>query len=117
MAQARPPAVRTPSYPSRVRGWRNRDPGPAVGDPSALGRTPRRRHARQVNHVLRAIEGKVLPHAHCRFCDREIVQAPGVGWLNPSPGDDYDLCPASAYGDHEPVDARGDLRTFSGHHL
>ena len=69
-----------------------------------------------MNPVLRTIEGKRLPHAHCRFCDRDIVQAPGVGWLIPTAGDDYDLCPSSTYGDHEPDDARGEIRTYS-HHL
>jgi hypothetical protein len=61
-----------------------------------------------VNRITRSVEGKTLSHAHCRYCEQEIVQAPGIGWLDPTPGETYDLCPASPYGDHEPSDARGD---------
>jgi hypothetical protein len=61
-----------------------------------------------MNRISRRVEGKRLPHAHCRYCDQDIVQAPDIGWLDPAPGDTYDLCPGSLYGDHEPSDARGD---------
>ena len=60
------------------------------------------------------VDGKALPHAHCRYCDQEIVEAPDIGWLDPDPGDTYDLCPSSSYGDHEPTDARGDANTSYG---
>jgi hypothetical protein len=62
-----------------------------------------------VKRIIRAVQDNTLPHAHCRFCDREIVEAPNIGWLDPAPGDTYDLCPGSPYGDHEPSDARGDI--------
>ncbi len=56
----------------------------------------------------RSRHGADLPHARFRYCHQEIVQVPDVGWLDPKFGDDYDLCPASPYADHEPSDARGD---------
>jgi hypothetical protein len=61
-----------------------------------------------MNRIIRSVEGRTLPHAHCRHCDQEIVEAPDIGWFDPTPGDTYDLCPVSPYGDHEPSDARGD---------
>lgn len=64
--------------------------------------------------IVRSVDGKSLPHANCRFCHFDIVQAPDVGWLNPARGDTYDLCASSPYGDHEPADSRGDLSTRSG---
>lgn len=53
-----------------------------------------------------------LPRARCRYCQHDIVQVIGVGWLDPAPGETYDLCPDSAYGDHEPDDARGETAHF-----
>ncbi|MEO5653752.1 MAG: hypothetical protein ABIN79_03005 [Marmoricola sp.] len=67
-----------------------------------------------MNPITRGIDGKALPHAHCRYCDQEIVKVAGIGWLDPAPGDSYDLCPGSPYADHEPSDARGDLRRRLG---
>jgi hypothetical protein len=55
-----------------------------------------------------SVDGRTLPHAHCRYCHQEIVEAAGIGWLDPTPGDTYDVCPDNPYGDHEPSDARGD---------
>jgi hypothetical protein len=60
----------------------------------------------------RVVDGETLPHADCRYCHCAIVEAPEIGWLDPAPGDTYDLCPASPYGDHEPSDARGDTPRF-----
>ena len=67
-----------------------------------------------MNRITRSVEDNTLPHACCRYCDQRIVEVPDVGWLDPSPGDTYDLCPASRYGDHEPSDARGDNKPRSG---
>lgn len=64
-----------------------------------------------VIRISRSVDGHTLPHAHCRYCDQEIVEVPDIGWLDPTPGDTYDLCPGTPYGDHEPSDARGDIRT------
>lgn len=61
--------------------------------------------------ITRSIDGRHLPQSECRYCHREIVEVPEIGWLDPVPGDTYDLCPVSPYGDHEPNDARGDLST------
>lgn len=63
---------------------------------------------KSVNRIIRSVDGETLPHAHCRYCGREIVEAPDIGWLDPTPGDSYDVCPGSPYGDHEPSDGRGD---------
>jgi hypothetical protein len=63
-----------------------------------------------MNRITRRVEGKTLPHAHCRYCNEDIVEVRDVGWLDPTPGDSYDMCPGSPYGDHEPSDARGDLK-------
>ena len=65
----------------------------------------------RVIRISRSVDGHTLPHAHCRYCDQEIVEVPDIGWLDPTPGDTYDLCPGTPYGDHEPSDARGDIRT------
>jgi hypothetical protein len=65
-----------------------------------------------MHRITRSVDGTSLPHARCRYCDHEIVEAPDIGWLDPAPGDTYDLCPGSPYGDHEPSDARGDTRRF-----
>ncbi|MCX6396330.1 MAG: hypothetical protein NTV23_07590 [Propionibacteriales bacterium] len=43
-----------------------------------------------------------LLHGHCRHCGRPIVFAPGSGWIDPWPGDSYDLCPENEYGNHQP---------------
>jgi hypothetical protein len=64
--------------------------------------------------ISRSVDGKTLPHAYCRYCHQLIVEAPDIGWLDPTPGDTYDLCPGSPYADHEPSDSRGDTRTYSG---
>ncbi len=53
-----------------------------------------------------------LPRADCRYCHRPIVKVPEIGWLDPTPGNSYDVCPDSSYGDHEPSDARGDVARF-----
>ncbi|MDX6299835.1 MAG: hypothetical protein QOF53_1049 [Nocardioidaceae bacterium] len=63
-----------------------------------------------MKRISRSVDSKTLAHAHCRYCEQEIVQAPDIGWLDPTPGASYDLCPGSSYGDHEPSDARGDLK-------
>jgi hypothetical protein len=68
----------------------------------------------RVKSIDRRVHDADLPHARCRSCHRDIVQVTGVGWLDPAPGDTYDLCPDSAYGDHEPDDARGDTAKSSG---
>ncbi len=65
-----------------------------------------------MKRIDRSVDGRLLPHAQCRFCHRGIVDAPEIGWLDPTPGETYDLCPSSAYGDHEPSDARGDTPRF-----
>jgi hypothetical protein len=67
-----------------------------------------------MSRITRSVDGKTLPHAHCRYCDQDIVEVPDIGWLDPTPGDTYDLCPGSPYGDHEPSDARGDTSTDYG---
>ena len=67
-----------------------------------------------VKKFSHTVDGKTLPHAQCRNCHQEIVEVPDIGWLDPKPGDTYDLCPGSPYGDHEPSDARGDIRTRFG---
>lgn len=67
-----------------------------------------------MKRISRSVEDKTLPHAHGRYCDQEIVEAPDIGWLDPTPGDTYDLCPGSRYGDHEPSDARGDTSRSRG---
>jgi hypothetical protein len=59
-----------------------------------------------MNRVTRSVEDASLLHAHCRFCHQEIVDVADIGWLDPTPGDTYDLCPASAYGEHRPIDGR-----------
>ena len=64
-----------------------------------------------MSRITRSADATALPHAHCRYCDQGIVEVPDIGWLDPSPGDTYDLCPISPYGDHEPSDVRGDTRT------
>lgn len=46
-----------------------------------------------------SVDGETLPHARCRHCHDQIVEAPDIGWLDPTPGDTYDLCPSSPYGD------------------
>ncbi|MCW2834530.1 MAG: hypothetical protein JWN68_2483 [Nocardioides sp.] len=51
------------------------------------------------------VDGDLLPHDNCRFCHEQIVQVSDIGWLDPTPGDTYDLCPSGPYGDHEPSDA------------
>lgn len=66
------------------------------------------------SRITRSVQDSSLAHAFCRYCDQEIVDAPDIGWLDPTPGDTYDLCPVSTYGDHEPSDARGDLRGHYG---
>jgi hypothetical protein len=48
-----------------------------------------------------------LPKARCRYCGQLIVDVPGVGWLDPDPGDSYDICPAQPYGIHEPGNTDG----------
>lgn len=63
-----------------------------------------------VNRITRSVEDQTLPHARCRYCELDIVEAPEVGWLDPAPGGTYDLCPDAPYGNHEPRDARGDTR-------
>jgi hypothetical protein len=67
-----------------------------------------------VKKISRSVDGKTLPHANCRYCHQEIVEVPDIGWLDPKRGDTYDLCPGSPYADHEPTDARGDMRTRFG---
>ena len=67
-----------------------------------------------MSRISRSVEGKTLPHARCRSCHQVIVEAPIIGWLDPTPGDTYDLCPRSQYGDHEPSDARGDTNRHYG---
>ena len=64
-----------------------------------------------MDRIVHTVEGSTLPHALCRHCHQEIVEVAEIGWLDPTPGDTYDLCPDSSYGDHEPTDARGDLRS------
>ena len=56
------------------------------------------------------VDGDLLTHDRCRFCHDQIVQVPDIGWLDPTPGDSYDLCPSSPYGDHEPSDGRAKTR-------
>jgi hypothetical protein len=65
-----------------------------------------------MTRIARSVKGNTLPHAHCRYCHQGIVEVPDIGWLDPKPGDTYDLCPASPYGDHEPSDARGDTKRY-----
>ena len=65
-----------------------------------------------MKRISRSVDGNTLPHAECRYCHHEIVAAPDSGWLDPTPGDSYDMCPGSPYGDHEPNDARGDIPRF-----
>lgn len=60
------------------------------------------------------VDGETLPQARCRYCHELIVEVPGIGWLDPTPGDTYDLCPSSPYGDHQPSDARGDISARLG---
>lgn len=64
--------------------------------------------------ISRSLEGKTLSHAYCRYCDQENVEVSDIGWLEPTPGDTYDLCPGSPYGDHEPVRARGETSRRCG---
>ncbi|MCW2848411.1 MAG: hypothetical protein JWR90_2385 [Marmoricola sp.] len=66
------------------------------------------------SRITRGVEATTLPHAHCRYCNQDIVKVADIGWLDPTPGDTYDLCPGSPYGDHEPSDARGDTRRIYG---
>jgi hypothetical protein len=67
-----------------------------------------------MKRISRSVDATSLPHARCRYCDQGIVEAPDIGWLDPTPGDTYDLCPGSLYGDHEPSDARGDISVSRG---
>jgi hypothetical protein len=69
---------------------------------------------KSMNRISRTVEDNTLPHAHCRYCDQGIVEAPEIGWFDPTPGDTYDVCPGSPYGDHEPSDARGDTKRSFG---
>jgi hypothetical protein len=66
------------------------------------------------HRIGRIAKSETLPHAHCGYCDQEIIEAPEVGWLDPTPGDTYDLCPGSTYADHESSDARGDTSRHYG---
>lgn len=59
---------------------------------------------------VRRIPSASLEHARCRYCDRDIVLAPEIGWLDPTPGSTYDMCPDAPYADHEPSDSRGDTK-------
>jgi hypothetical protein len=59
-----------------------------------------------MNRVTRSVEAGSLVHALCRHCRQEIVEVADIGWLDPTPGDTYDLCPASPYGEHQPIDGR-----------
>jgi hypothetical protein len=67
-----------------------------------------------MSRISRSVPSTALSHAHCRYCDQEIVFVPEIGWLDPIPGDTYDLCPGTPYGDHEPNDARGDTSKHYG---
>jgi len=45
-----------------------------------------------------------LLHGHCRYCSAPIVFVPDVGWIDPWPGDTYDMCPYDGDGNgrHRP---------------
>ncbi|MFZ2013284.1 MAG: hypothetical protein WAV00_05630 [Nocardioides sp.] len=62
--------------------------------------------------IVRSVDGKDFPRARCRYCHREILEDPELGWFDPEPGDSYDMCPGNPNADHEPDDARGDIARF-----
>ena len=46
-----------------------------------------------------------LAHSVCEHCHLVICLVPAVGWLDPSFGDSYDICPDDPYGSHAPAAA------------
>ena len=50
------------------------------------------------------LEGR--PSCLCLRCHQLVVEAPGVGWIDPIGGSYYDMCPTDALGNHAPDLAR-----------